>query len=572
MIYAAVSLFVVPFLFLMCAPTARAAPGGFTWPVQGTVLRGFEKPTGPYGEGGHQGVDIAAGPGEAVRAAGDGVVGWVGELPRGRCVSIAHQGGVKTTYLDLDMVSVATGAAVRRGQVIATVAGRRDDSSPQPHLHFGASANGHPVDPRLLIEGFDDGSFVRLCPVERRPGAAAGSGAVAGGWQATPGGTGRPPAGLESGGAVTGGPIGMLKRGLREAWGGVCALGRAGAAAWSRGLSPALRGTWSGVARFVCWAWSNRYVQAVTAGLAASVVIILCVVAAYFLLPISAAVAIAAAVAGSIACIGVAIYCAATGGRDFTFGTCFLKSLSAGAIAASAVVSWGSLSAPVAAGWAKVGLSGTLKAAAWNGLFSTIFDSAATYLLTGRISWRGMLVAFAAGALTGGLGKVLREGIVGERLVGVLSVTASETKFGVASFAGSALASLRQTAVRIEGLLVVIRQVTLTSGGKLAYVLSWGMLTAGINAVSCAVTHRPLTAAGILASFFAGAAMGGIALSFRGRGISGMLSRFRVFRGGVGVRLRRYAARLIGKGLSRGIKSGLESGFRKLSGEKEASR
>lgn len=107
-------------------------------------------------------------------AAQDGKVAWVGELPRGKFVSVVHAGSVRTTYLDLETLNVQTGVPVRKGQVIGTVSGGKDDSSAVPHLHFGASVHGNPVDPRLLLEGFDTGSFVRLCPVERGRGQNSG--------------------------------------------------------------------------------------------------------------------------------------------------------------------------------------------------------------------------------------------------------------------------------------------------------------------------------------------------------------------------------------------------------------
>lgn len=574
---AALAFVIIPFLVVLAVPASRAAPPGLAWPVGGPVIRGFEKPSGPYGEGGHQGVDLAGAPGESVGAAQDGTVTWVGELPRGRFVTIAHAGGISTTYLDLDSINVARGARVTRGQVIATVSGTRDGSSARPHLHFGTYLNGHPVDPRLLFKGLDAGSFVRLCPVERSGGSGPGSPEANDGWEGSwsgPAKSGAAARARQSSGPR--GPLGLLIRGLSAAWGGVCALGRDVATgcdhAWDHWFYPAMRRACGSVARLAGWAWSNRYVRAVTAGLAAAVVVIIGVIVAFLLLPISAVVAVIAGVVGAMACIGMAIYCALTSGSDFNFATCFFKSLSAGAIAATGVLSWGALSGSLAAGWAEVGLWGTLKAAAWNGFFSAIFDTGASYLLTGRFSVKSLVVAFLIGAVSGAVGKVLREGIFSERLVGLFSLTTSETRLGAFSLTGSALLILEETAARLDVLLVTCRQLALTFGGKVAYVVSWGMLTAGLNILACALAHRPITMSGVLASFLAGAAMGGIALSFKGRGISGLLSRFRVFSRGMGVTLRKLAARLLGKGISRGLKSGLESAFKKILREKEVSR
>ncbi len=549
---AALVLLIAPFLVLFVVPAARAAPGGYAWPVSGEVIRGFERPTGPYGEGGHQGIDIAAEPGRPVRAAAGGVVAWVGELPRGRFVSVSHPAGVRTTYLDLEAINVVAGARVSRGQVIGTIAGRRDSSSGRSHLHFDTSLNGHPVDPRLMLDGLEADSFIRLCPVERGGGAAPGTPAAGGAWESTGASPGRR-------GAITllperetsGGPLGLIRRGISAAWGGACALGRS-------------------IVNLAEWSLSNRYVQAVVIGFTAALVVVIAVVIAFFLLPISAVVATIAAIVGSLACIVTAVVYAACSGPGFSAGRCFWMSLSAGAVAASAVISWGALSGPLAAGWAEVGLAGTLKAAAWNGIFSAIFDTGATYLMTGRVSWKGALIAFVAGAVTGGVGKVLKEGIFSRHLVGILSLSSSETT--ALTFTEAAVIVLKETALKLEGVLVMVKQLSLTFGGKVAYVVSWGMLTAGLNALACAVTHRPVTWQGVLASFLAGSAMGGIALSFKGGGLSGLLSRLRFFRHGLGGTLRGFAAKLLGKGISKGLKSGLEAGFRKLSGQKEVSR
>ena len=46
------------------APVLQA--GTWTWPVQGPVIRGFDPPDQPFGEG-HRGIDIAVAPGGPVQ-------------------------------------------------------------------------------------------------------------------------------------------------------------------------------------------------------------------------------------------------------------------------------------------------------------------------------------------------------------------------------------------------------------------------------------------------------------------------------------------------------------------------
>lgn len=569
------TLVVIPFLVVFAAPTGKAATGNYSWPLRGPIIRGFEKPTGPYGEGGHQGVDIAAQPGDEVRAAKEGRVAWVGELPRGRFVSISHSGGVRTTYLDLESVNVSRGEPVFRGQVIGTVCGTRDCSSARPHLHFDTYLNGTPVDPCLLLKGFDGGSFIRLCPLKRtggsRPDGTLTTDDQVGPLSYEPSTSKLDPA---NGGHRSRGLIKTVTGFFSSAWRGACTLGcwigRGCSSAWGDAIYPALRCTWRGVARFARWAWGNRYVQAVTVGLAAALVVVIGVVIAFVLLPISAVVAAVAAVVGALACIGAAIYCAATQGSDFSLGVCFFKSLSAGAAAATAVLSWGVLSAVAEAGWASAGLSGTCKAMLSNGLFSTLFETSTSYLFTGRISFKSMLIAFVAGAVTGGIGKVLREGMIGRRLIGVFSVAQVESA-GAASLSGSAAVIINEATVKIQLFLVTCKELALTFGGKVAYVAFSGSLTAGINILSCVATHRPLTFSGIFASFLVGAAMGGLALSFGGEGLNGSLSRFQILRHGAGVPVRRFLVKVIKKGLSKSLKNGFENLFKKVLKEEEAS-
>lgn len=573
---AGIVLAIIPFFFLVSVPVARAAGRGLSRPLNGPIIRGFEKPSGPYGEGGHQGVDIAASPGQEVRAAAEGVVDWVGELPRGRFVTVSHAGGLRTTYLDLDAVMVSKGQRVERGQVIASVAGMRDGSCAQSHLHFDTFLNGSPVDPRIMFKGLDGGSFVRLCPVERQGNAghpAAGADSVeapSGEYQpSTAGGVTAPTRGSHRG------LPGLLARGMSSMWHAACYVGgwtaHASHRAWDRCIFPTLRSCARAATGFASWAWSNRYVKAVTAGLAAALVVAIGVLIAFVLLPVSAVVAAVAAVAGALACLGMAIYYAAASGSDFSFGGCFLKSLCIGAIAATSVISWSALSGAFAEGWAEAGLTGTLKAAFWNGVFSAVFDAGTTYAFSGKFSWQRILVAFAAGFVSGAFGKVLREGITSERFVGLFSVTASETQAGVVSLGQSAVLVLNEVVVKLEGFLFTVKELALTFGGKIAYVAFSGSLTVGINIMTCLATRRPISFSSVFASFLAGAAMGGIALSFNGEGLSGLLSRFEIFGEGFGATLRRFLSKVINKSISRALKNNLETGFKRLFREKEVS-
>lgn len=571
----AILLITFALFFIITTGISHARPAGrFSWPVSGPVIKSFSKPTGPYGEGGHQGVDISARPGTEVRASCDGTVAWVGELPRGRFVSISHEGGIRTTYLDLDRIDVSQGGRVRGGQIIGTVNGTRDDSSSESHLHFDVFVNGVPVDPHMLIDGFDAGSFIRLCPTERReahgrsPGLEDNSG----------------PGLLQRFGRTLKSAFSQAARPLADAWRSCvsgCASGRdalvstarfiarGAAGAWNRGIVPAFRRAVKAVAGGLGWVWNNRWVQAVVAGVAAAIVVVVVIVAAVVVAGLSAVVATIAALAAVVACIVTAIVYAAMHPVDFSFAQCFYKSLAAGCVAAGLAGSTASLFTAFAAGWVELGLLGTVKSAFWSGFYSLCFDTSWSYLFTGQISWRKALVAFGVGAFSGAVGKLLIKGIrSSHRVVEIMA-------FGSTGFRQNLLQLGRSTVmvlegVSVKGFLVSVKSVAISLGVKVAYVGFSGTFATGVHAVTCAITGTPVTLSGSLAAFLAGGLMGAVALTFKARGIGGMLGKLHLFRDGRRARLKGLVAAFSGKLLRKGLNTGSRSLFRRIFKEEVA--
>jgi murein DD-endopeptidase MepM/ murein hydrolase activator NlpD len=94
----------------------------------------------------HAGLDIGAGWGSPIVAAGDGRViaaGWAGGY--GREVQIAHAGGLTSLYGHMSQIVAEPGAFVRQGQVIGYVGS--SGLSTGPHVHFEVRMGGTPVNP-----------------------------------------------------------------------------------------------------------------------------------------------------------------------------------------------------------------------------------------------------------------------------------------------------------------------------------------------------------------------------------------------------------------------------------------
>jgi murein DD-endopeptidase MepM/ murein hydrolase activator NlpD len=125
------------------APAGAAAAGPAHRPVPGVVVRPFEAPASRYGPG-HRGVDLAASPGDPVRAALPGTVHFSGLVAEAGWVTIDH-GGLHTTYGDLAPRDVVAGQSVRAGQVIGRLA------EGATHLDWGARVGEDYIDPLSLL-------------------------------------------------------------------------------------------------------------------------------------------------------------------------------------------------------------------------------------------------------------------------------------------------------------------------------------------------------------------------------------------------------------------------------------
>ncbi|WP_242822399.1 murein hydrolase activator EnvC family protein [Thermaerobacter marianensis] len=125
---------------------------GWRWPVTGRVTEpfGWQLDDGDAPRF-HEGIDIAARAGTAVRAAAGGVVTrvWYDRAGLGWMVEVDHGGGWATRYAAVDHVVVRDRDVVTAGQVLAAVAAEGEGAG--PHLHFEMRRRGQAVDPELHL-------------------------------------------------------------------------------------------------------------------------------------------------------------------------------------------------------------------------------------------------------------------------------------------------------------------------------------------------------------------------------------------------------------------------------------
>src|SRR6201993_3165059 len=152
-------------LALVNVVPARADDGRLDLPVRPApaLARGFDAPS-PDWNPGHRGVDLPGTPGQPVYAAGIATVVFAGLLAGRPVVSLAHPGGLHTSYEPV-RAAVRVGQRVTAetvlGELVAGHAGCRSAAC----LHWGAmwgpGSGAHYVDPLALLRS----TPVRLKPL-----------------------------------------------------------------------------------------------------------------------------------------------------------------------------------------------------------------------------------------------------------------------------------------------------------------------------------------------------------------------------------------------------------------------
>jgi tape measure domain-containing protein len=148
-----------------------ASLGQLITPLAGAVTSGFGSreqfmtDSGELSSGWHPGIDIGAGFGTPIGAAGAGTVifaGWNGGY--GNMVEIDHGNGLTSLYAHMESIATSLGQTVSAGQTIGYVGSTGNSTG--AHLHFGLYQDGQAIDPSALW-GYSSGTMSARAGIAR---------------------------------------------------------------------------------------------------------------------------------------------------------------------------------------------------------------------------------------------------------------------------------------------------------------------------------------------------------------------------------------------------------------------
>lgn len=153
---------------LVGAVPASADDGRLDWPLRPPPAfdrgaRGFDAPS-PDWQPGHRGVDLPGSPGQPVYAAAAATVVFAGMLAGRPVVSLAHPGGLRTSYEPV-RARVRPGQAVTAATVLGELVAGHPGCRAAACLHWGAmwgpASGARYVDPLALLKS----TPIRLKPL-----------------------------------------------------------------------------------------------------------------------------------------------------------------------------------------------------------------------------------------------------------------------------------------------------------------------------------------------------------------------------------------------------------------------
>jgi len=154
---------------VLCWALVSAAPAvaddvRLDWPLRPppAVVRGYDAPS-PDWNPGHRGVDLAGTPGQRVYAAGPATVVFAGLLAGRPVVSLAHPGGLRTSYEPV-RTAVRTGQRVTAETVIGELAAGHAGCRAAACLHWGAMWG--PASGALYVDPL---GLLRSTPIRLKP-------------------------------------------------------------------------------------------------------------------------------------------------------------------------------------------------------------------------------------------------------------------------------------------------------------------------------------------------------------------------------------------------------------------
>src|SRR4051794_12456092 len=131
-------------VLIWLVPCARADAASWAPPVRGGPVRLFDLGRDPFVGGRHRGVDLAAAPGEPVRAACGGVVRFAGRVAGTGTVGV-DCGRWRVSYAPLGRIAVRAGRRVGATRRLGVVAG--GGAPPRGGPPEGAARGAPPAPP-----------------------------------------------------------------------------------------------------------------------------------------------------------------------------------------------------------------------------------------------------------------------------------------------------------------------------------------------------------------------------------------------------------------------------------------